>query len=152
MLKKGPIWQILFCILQGKITMHFMTLLQNLIIRYNHSSATKCYTLVLETAGEKWVLKLKHKLDIRIKTILNETGCEVNELMHDILMTRFCDVSIMTGNFWTTSIIQFFIKSSPSFFSLLSLLYYRALWFYSFSYSQVFFLCTFPSFISWLLS
>jgi hypothetical protein len=64
--------------------------------------------LVLETAGEKWVLQLRHKLDIKIKTVLKETGCELNELMHDILMTRFCDVSIMKGNFWTTSVTKFF--------------------------------------------
>ena len=43
--------------------MHFMTLLQKLIIRYNHSSVNKCYMLVLEMAWEKWVLKPRHKLN-----------------------------------------------------------------------------------------
>jgi len=55
MLKKIFFWWFLFCMLQRKITMHFTTLLQNLIIRYNHSYVAKCYMLVLETAWEKWV-------------------------------------------------------------------------------------------------
>jgi len=42
--------------------------------------------------------------------VLKETGYELNELKHDILMTRFCDVSIMIGNFWTNSLITFFRK------------------------------------------
>jgi len=63
MLKKGNLWWFLFCMLQKKIIMHFMTLLQKQIIRYNHSSVTKCYTLVLNRVGEKWVLKPRHKLN-----------------------------------------------------------------------------------------
>lgn len=63
MLKKGNLWWFLFCTLLRKITMHFMTLSQKLTIRYNHSSVTKCYMLVLETNGEKWVLKPRHKLN-----------------------------------------------------------------------------------------
>jgi hypothetical protein len=63
MLKKGNLWWFLFYILHKKITMHFMTLLQKLIIRYNHSSVTKCYMLVLNKVGEKRVLKPRHKLN-----------------------------------------------------------------------------------------
>jgi len=43
--------------------MHFMTLLQTLIIRHNHSFVTKCYMLVLNMVGEKWVLKPRYKLN-----------------------------------------------------------------------------------------
>jgi len=47
-----------------------------LVIRYDHSSITKCYMLVLKTTGEKWVLKPRHKL--RLKQYLKKEG--VNSL------------------------------------------------------------------------
>jgi len=42
--------------------------------------------------------------------VLKKTGRELSELKHDIVMTRFCDVSILIGNFLTNSVITFFRK------------------------------------------